>query len=46
MSHSFKGSQSPKFSRLQYSADAQRYQEKDVRNSLRDLAKLEEEDPE
>lgn len=28
------------------SADAQRYQEKDVRNSLRDLAKLEEEDPE
>jgi predicted RNA binding protein YcfA (HicA-like mRNA interferase family) len=28
----------------QDSADAQRYQEKDVRNVLRDLAKLEEED--
>jgi predicted RNA binding protein YcfA (HicA-like mRNA interferase family) len=28
------------------SADAQRYQEKDVRNALRDLAKLEEEDSE
>jgi hypothetical protein len=28
------------------SADAQRYQEKDVRNALRDLAKLEDEDSE
>ncbi len=28
------------------SADAQRYQEKDVRNALRDLASLEEEDSE
>jgi predicted RNA binding protein YcfA (HicA-like mRNA interferase family) len=28
------------------SADAQRYQEKDVRNALRDLAKLQEEDSE
>ena len=30
----------------QESADAQRYQEKDVRNALRDLATVEEEDPE